>query len=222
MAGLTAKEMEYEAKIVYEGIASADAPGYTSRQWSVILTQAQEKIVNEVIADGWDKNETNRRIIANLLEERDITSADDIKPYDRWKNSYSVNIPDDYMHIAEDYANDRIRVRPVTYDYVHSNIDNPFENPFKDEFWRLTKSKGVIVITDGNALSSYSTAYIKRPKPIITAPLTVAIEGKTKVSDCELDPIVHREIVRRAARLADAYTNNQLGYQLNALESQKI
>jgi hypothetical protein len=221
MAGLTAREMEYEAKIVYEGIASADAPGYTSRQWSVLLTKAQEKIIEAVIEEGWDKNETNRRIISKLLVNWEA-ETNTIDVYNRWNNAFKVILPVNYMHIAEDYANDKVRVRPVTYDYVHSNIYNPFENPFKDEFWRLTDATGVIVLTDGSELSKYSLSYIKRPEPIITNTLTEPIEGNTSYADCKLDPIVHRRIVDRAARLADAYTNNQLGYQLNALESQKI
>jgi len=219
MAGLTAREMEYEAKIVYEGIASSDAPGYTSRQWSVLLTKAQESIIKEIINDGWDKNEVNRRVISKLLAS---WTASGISSYTRWNNSYRIAFPSDYMHIAEDYANNKIRVRPVTYDYVHSNINNPFQNPYKDEYWRLVDTEGVIVITDGTPLTNYSIVYIKRPSPIITANLTddTAIEGNKDYKDCELDPAIHREIVNRAARLADAYINNQLGYQLNVLESQ--
>ena len=220
MAGLTAKEMEYEAKVVYEALASADAPGYTTRQWSIILTQAQEKVVAEVISDGWDSTEVNRRIVSRLLNTSN--KAEHITKFEGgpFDNTFKVKLPKDYMHIVSDTANGRIRVKPVAYDYVLANLNNPFEKPDMSVFWRVTDGEYALIITDGTRLSKYRITYIKRPTPIITGRLTNPIEGYVDPKDCELDPIVHRRIVDRAGRLADAYVNNQVGYQLAQIEEQ--
>ena len=65
---MTAREMRYEAEIIYESIASQDAPGYTDREWSVLLTQAQENIILDICKSGLDENELNRRKISKLLK----------------------------------------------------------------------------------------------------------------------------------------------------------
>lgn len=215
MAGLTAREMQYEAKIAYEALASSDAPGYTDRQWSILLTQAQEKIIREILAEGWDKNETNRRIISTLLK---TTTVEDFVEFDL-TNSWKIEFPKDYFHIVKDTLND-VKISSKSWDFVDANLDNPFEKPYNKEFWRLVHEKGAVILTDGSSPTNYKLTYIKRPKPIITKKLDSAIEGVTNPTNCELDPVAHRKIVERAARLAEAYTNNQLGYQLKTIEEQ--
>lgn len=228
MTGLTAPQMLYEAKIVYEAIASADAPGYTSRQWSVLLTQAQENIIMETRKMGFDFDEFNRRLSHKLLTEKTISIAAEeemgetvILNQPLGSNSYEVPLETDYLHIVKDTANSVVRVRPVSYDFYHTNIDNPFENPTSDEFWRLTGKDSLIIITDGSPLAKYHLIYLRRPKPIIVAdlPEDKAIEGHYLQTDCELDHSVHRLIVNEAAKLAHAYTGNQLGYQIQSIES---
>lgn len=46
---------------------------------------------------------------------------------------------------------------------------------------------------------------MKRPKPIILADLDgLTIDGESTPSNCELDPILHHEILKRAVELAKA------------------
>lgn len=49
---MTPLEMKYEAELLYESIASADAPGYDNKEWSHILTMAQEEVVKRIIDNG--------------------------------------------------------------------------------------------------------------------------------------------------------------------------
>lgn len=223
MAGLTAKEMQYEAKIVYEALASADAPGYTDRQWSILLTQAQEKVIIEIINEGLDKNESNRRAISKLLTPVTLNLKD--LPTSFWPNSKLISFPEVYFHMVYDNIDDTIKLKSVSYDYVNANLSNPFENPNEKEFWKVVSNEGIIIITDGvTEISKYKLIYLKKPIPIITKE-NIEIEGykvtgaENQIS-CELDPIIHRRIVERAGRLAEAYVNNQAGYQLSRLEEQ--
>jgi hypothetical protein len=227
MAGLTAREMQYEAKIVYEALASADAPGYTDRQWSILLTQAQEKVVMEIINEGFDKDETNRRIISKLLTRESIDRpAVGFRPY-IFNNSIQIELPEDYLHIAYDNVNGDISVKAVSHDFIDANIKNPFEKPYPEEFWRVVAENNVVIVTDGTTeVNKYNMVYIKKPEPIITR-VNITIEGiEAETTDgqrhCKLDPIVHRRIVERAGRLAEAYVNNQAGYQLSMIEEKSI
>lgn len=56
-------------------------------------------------------------------------------------------------------------------------------------------------------ITKYSVRYLSRPNPIILSDLEdegVSINGQTKETPCELDPILHEEIIQRAVELAKA------------------
>ena len=203
MTGLTAQQMKYEAQLAYEALASADAPGYTDKQWSILLTQAQENLVLSLCRSGMDAEELGRRAISSLIEEKDNLhiTADTMIP-----NGYRASLEEDYLHILKDTANQGVRVKPVSYDFLHANLENPFEKPTSKEFWRLVGKQSVIIVTDNTDLENYSMVYVKRPEPIITS--DIEIEGYEGPKDCELDHSVHRIIVSEAANLALAYTRN--------------
>lgn len=184
MAGLTASEMMYEAKVLYESMASADAPGFTPREWSVLLSQAQEKVVLDICADGVDKNEFNVRALAQLREYGvisggSITSAVSTTGY---QNSYFVSKTSlsrlqgwfhyDPLFYFEQRGTTNtltnIKIKTIPQDYTSSNLSNPYKKPSKITFWQLPyKDMKEIVITDGSTLTNYYCGYIKKPYPII-------------------------------------------------------
>ena len=116
---------------------------------------------------------------------------------------------DKFLHILKDTANHSVKVKPVSYDFVHANSENPFEKPYDREYWRLTGKKSVIIVTDGEELETYDIIFIKRPSPIITAEnITIEEYDDGNVLHSELDPVTHRSIVKEAAKLAFEYTRN--------------
>ena len=208
MAGLTANEMKYEAQIAYEALASADAPGYTDKQWSILLTQAQENLVLSLCRSGMDAEELGRRAISKLIVEDDEPA---IESYGMINSAYRVTLEEDYLHILKDTANQEVRVKPVSYDFLHANFENPFEAPSNKEYWRLMGKQSVIIVTDGTKLEGYKIIYVKRPEPIIVdikSKPGIIVEGIEGPRDCKLDHSVHRIIVGEAANLALAYTRN--------------
>ena len=62
---MTATDMSYEFNIVYESIASMAAPGYTEREKSVLLTQAQEEII--IVVDPATSKKKNSDYTAMLV-----------------------------------------------------------------------------------------------------------------------------------------------------------
>jgi hypothetical protein len=66
-------------------------------------------------------------------------------------------------------------------------------------------TKTVEIIPGPNeTVTSYSVRYVRVPAPIIVADLDgLTIDGHKKKSDkCEIDPILHEEILQRAVELA--------------------
>ena len=111
------------------------------------------------------------------------------------------------------------QVIPLRYDEYTAKMSKPFKRPNKHQAWRLNNSgsisankyiKCVEIITtpeyDDKDLT-YTVRYLRRPKPIIVGNLDgLTINGYTyddvKDIGCELDPILHEEILQRAVELA--------------------
>lgn len=112
-----------------------------------------------------------------------------------------------------------LQVIPLRYDEYTAKMSKPYKRPLKHQAWRLNNSgsisnsryiKCVEVITTpeyDNKDLTYTVRYLRRPLPIIVGDLDgLTINGKdyddVKDIGCELDPILHEEILQRAVELA--------------------
>jgi hypothetical protein len=99
-------------------------------------------------------------------------------------------------------------------------MSKPFKRPLKNQAWRLINSgsvsgsnylKCVEIVTSpdydsetGDTLT-YSIRYVRKPRPIIVGNLDgLDINGEVYDSSkqCELDPILHEDVLQRAVELA--------------------
>lgn len=229
---MTAPEMEYEFKVVYESIASGNAPGYTSREISVLLTQAQRDIVLELAQKGPDMTDYERTILGGqlyggggtggLFKRFNSVIAEDTGT--TYQYGYITTMPADFFYpfieTIETDTTHNIPVKPVSHDAVASNLSNPFAKPYSGLFWRVFENNYLVFIGDGATTPTYVKGiYIKKPTPIITAILTTGtIDGLIAVTDCQLPEMVHRDIVYKAAKKAYAAVKDQAGYQLQNIE----
>lgn len=116
------------------------------------------------------------------------------------------------------------QVIPLRYDeYIHL-MSKPFKRPLKNQAWRLinygadSDKYAELIAGPGVTFSAsnYRVRYIRFPKPIIVGDLdglsinnyyktgtTAPAGGGTPISGgCELDPIIHEDILQRAVELA--------------------
>lgn len=227
---MTAQQMEYEFLITYESIASAAAPGYTSREISILLTQAQEDIVKEVCNDGIDKNDFNRNVVKTLKRHISVnlnTLPNSSTPLPGKEYDLNVLVGANkffYPHTEILMFNSSYRGKIIPMDLdAYTNLNNPFKKPTATKFWRIYKdTKMLFIHPTGLPLSNHfaSITYIAKPTPIITATLLLeeAIEGVTAITNSCLDELVHRDIVYKAAKKAYAAVKDQLGYQIQTNE----
>ena len=243
MAKLTAAEMQREAKLIYESIVSGDAPGYTPREWSELLTQAQEFVIQEIIEKGFDRNEKNRKSIDRLIKSATITGGSISAGH--LDNSFTINLETDYYHIINKYVDvqdsvpatfEKIKTVPISHQAYKSNINNPFRKPFVDNnnndglIWELVYNDSsnrqiLVIVPNGYTVTNVYLDYLKDPEPIVVPYnyTSGTIEGLdlttvTTGQNCELSSIVQRDIVKKAANLAAAYTRDRLGYQMQKIE----
>ena len=116
-------------------------------------------------------------------------------------------------------------VKPLQFDEYDRLMSKPFKRPLKEQAWRLiindTANKADLIVGPTDTITAYTLRYVKKPKPIIVGPLDgLTIDGYCYVGDntpipgstpsanypethgCELDPILHEEILQRAVELA--------------------
>lgn len=233
---MNATQMSYEFNVVYEAIASNDAPGYEPHEKSLILSTAQEEVLNDILEEGIEENEFNRLAISPLIKKIEVASGN-ITSNSHYSNGYTIDIAtassitlDDVRYFVNERANSDVDITPISHDFYKANKDNPFKNPDSTEFWRLVNdlsdSATIYIITDSTALTTYKLDYLTKLTPIIVPGVTASnvIDGTTVDTtintnglDCTLHHSVHRKIINKAAQNADVYIQNQLGVQLRKI-----
>lgn len=117
-------------------------------------------------------------------------------------------------------------VVPISYKEYEREMSKPFAQPLKKQAWRLLQNDGSGYDVDtelilkqsiadkvvptaeevGDITVVYKIRYVRRPKPIILEALPdgLEIDGQSEASSCELNPIIHMDILNKAVELAIA------------------
>ena len=215
--------------VLYNNITSNQAPGLNAYEKSVFLTKGQDEILKNYFnpkskgnttQDGFDGN-AKRQVDFSMLTSVETKSSGFESPlFDTRENTKSVGLPSKLMfainEVAEVTRNNKqviLQIIPIKFDEYSRLMCKPYKRPLKYQAWRLTNNnisnKADIVIGPSDTLTKYTIRYVRRPNPIIVSDLDgLTIEGKSTASKCELDPILHEEILQRAVELAKvAWTN---------------
>lgn len=115
-------------------------------------------------------------------------------------------------------------VVPISYKEYDREMSKPFAQPLKKQAWRLFQNNATgydidseLIIKQmyfdkykaspanpGDIGVTYKIRYVRRPNPIILEdmPNNLDIDGQSTASDCELNPIIHMDILNKAVELA--------------------
>jgi hypothetical protein len=213
-------EFSNEFDVLYNNIMSNAAPGLNEYEKSVFLTKAQEEIVKNHFnpngnkyREGLDDSPKRQIDFSELIKvgEGVIT---DTSPLTFDKRAKVYNLPEDiFIIINESIETDKgpRQLIPISYSEYTRLMSKPYKEPVKYQAWRLittsTNNITVELIANSNeSITQYKVRYIKKPTPIITADLSeygdVTINGISNISECELNPNIHQEILQRAVELA--------------------
>lgn len=182
-----------------------------------VLFILNEKLIvsnGEVSMGFWYKIGENRVIEADT----DILAA--------LNNSLNLNTP--YSSIADANLNgwqyqprkaasqQEYVIVPISYKEYDREMSKPYAQPLKKQAWRLFQNSSAEfdVNTElipkhtvtSRANLTYRIRYVRRPRPIIleTLPNDLQIDGEYEESNCELNPIIHMDILNKAVELAIA------------------
>jgi len=240
---MTSQEMSKEFNIVFESVASMNAPGYTEYEKSILLTQAEYDITIETAQVASDTNDYARTILAKLLTPYTglgaPTQATNVFGNTNTVRAYTITLSTtlglEFFYPFVEFAVTgsggtayERACKPIDYNTYYTSLSNPYAKPYVDLYWRLYDGDHLTIITDGTALTTpyLKGLYVKKPTPIITTAAAPAftIDGYLNtdgVKNSQLNEIIHREIVYRAAMKAYAAMKDQAGYQLQNAEQQE-
>lgn len=228
---MTTQEFSSEFEVLYNNVMSNQAPGLDEYEKSVFLTKAQNEILKNYFnpkgnkyREGFDDNPKRQIDFSSLIKvvEPEVIAQDSsyIKMDDRSK---LYTLPEDILFIINETAQlssgsstRYISIVPISFEEYNRLMSKPYKCPLKNQGWRLLQfsANSIAEIVAIGTLSKYKVRYVKRPNPIILTTLNetysnISIDGKTEITECELDPILHPEILQRAVELAKAaYTGD--------------
>ena len=228
---MTNQEFSNEFDVLYNNIMSNQAPGLDEYEKSVFLTKAQDEIVKNYFnpkgnkyQEGFDGNEKRQIDFSMIMRSNKISSGFTDGVFD--SRGKVITIDSDVMMILNEYATVtraksvgdtnstsetvRLTIVPINYTEYSRLMSKPYKRPLKWQAWRLLTNDGTtkraeIIVGPNDTLTAYNIRYIKRPQAIILSDLEgVTLDNKTTAQECELDPILHQEILQRAVELAKA------------------
>lgn len=182
---------------------------------SIFLTKAQEQIVLELYQE-LEQSEEVRKYLSNLIKTDNyapVGEQDETLINNNFK-SYKVEISNDILFMIYEQCtlsdenncinNKIVSVVPTIHDDLDKVLKNPFKSPNRRKVIRLDFDNKIELISKYN-ISNYKVRYLKKPNPIILVALEDNLSinnGDTKVSNGEINPILHERIVQRAVQLA--------------------
>ncbi len=227
---MTTKEFSDEFDTLLDSYRAINSFGNTSSEVSinldeyeksVFLTQAQEELVKKLYngfnidSQSFEDTEESRKYLANFIKTVVITNKTTGKT-GLSTNSIFYTLPDEVLFITYEsvkfdntntptWINGRsASVVPVKQDEYFKISNSPYKGPNSRRVLRLDIDLVVVEILSVYGIASYTVRYLAKPNPIILTTLTpnTSINGLTVVTECTMNPILHREILKRAVELA--------------------
>ena len=210
--------------LLYNNITSNQAPGLNEWEKSVFLTKAEKEIVKNyftanssgnVTKEGFDDSAKRQADFSVLMKTATCSQAIVTGKIDDRSTGYTF--PNDVFIVINEsvkVGNIIKQVVPLKYDEYLRLMSKPYKRPLKYQVWRLINSGSVsgsvstktveIIAGPSDSITSYSIRYVRTPKPIIVGNLDgLTIDGQATMSSvCEIDPILHEDILQRAVELA--------------------
>lgn len=228
---MTNQEFSNEFDVLYNNIMSNQAPGLDEYEKSVFLTKAQDEIIKNYFNpkgnkynEGFDGNEKRQIDFSMIVRSIAITTGFTAGTFDT--RGKAVILPKDIIMILNEHVlvtrakstgdpgsaqeSVRLTIVPIEYKEYSRLMSKPYKRPLKWQAWRLlnnstTNNSAEIITGPNDTLTSYNIRYIKKPRAIILSDLEgVTLDGQSKAQTCELDSILHPEILQRAVELAKA------------------
>lgn len=214
---MTAQEMHYNFELMLNEQGMMDK-SFTSYDVSMFLNRSQNDIVEGFYSSRinpesgyFELDERARAMLAFLIESTQILAAAfDNSSNKLHDNAVFADLPSNFLYALEEdctvsytdcngsSGSRKARVLPIRHDEYSMNINNVYKKPWRDLVWRMDFSgssgqkKHELIYGEGTSITVYRLRYLRKP---------VEIDINNGV-DCELNPMLHEEVVDRAVAFA--------------------
>lgn len=225
---MTNQEFSNEFDILYNNVVGNQAPGLDPYEKSVFLTKAQEDVIislykgNNPYGTSFEETEELRRCLNELIRTATLSPIEIGDNFKISKSSAVFELPREagttdskvwfIIYEAVNFeentspckSGEDIPVIPVTHDEYHRIKANPFKGANNRRVLRLDLDNNKVELVTKNAIASYFLKYIEKPTPIIliNLPQGLSIDNTSNITQCKLNPLLHRAILERAVNLA--------------------
>ena len=230
---MTLQEFNTNFDLLYNNIASNQAPGLDEYEKSVFLTNAQLELVKNYFnpkgnkyQEGFDQSPKRQLDFSTITDLKVYNITDALSNVTKFNDDSIVfRYDDNFLFIIQELAtvtdsvtgrDKNVNIRSITNVEYMMAMNKPYKYPFKHEGWRIIHNtddrKLELLLSYGDSFKSYKIRYIKRPTPIILTDLSslgLTIDGISTPTDCILDESMHAEIVQRAVELAKMSYDSQ-------------
>ena len=217
---MTNLEFSHEMDVIYENINKGGAVGLKPYEKSVILTTAQEKLVQSLAT-------SDLSIISSLV--RTVNTPVDLTVINKIdERAFSFKMPSAYLAILSEKAIHHTHANPTLAQKVFYSVipltpieytatqTKPYSYPPRRTAWRLINSGENISNTlkrveilgrPGKPLHEYRATYLVLPMPIILEDLTgtYTIRGRAVETETNLVSSLHPMILEYAVTLAEKF-----------------
>lgn len=149
---MTNKEFSNEFDVLYNSIASNQAPGLDEYEKSVFLTKAQSEILREYFNSrvdgtngGFDGSQKRQYDFSQLIKTTTLSEVSDTTKLDN--RSKCFLFPEDYFLSVNEIISDSIRqysVVSISYSDYQRLMMKPYAYPPKKTVWRLFTSTSTV------------------------------------------------------------------------------
>lgn len=215
------QEFNNEFDILYNNIASNQAPSLDLYEKSVYLTLAEEQLAltyyngKNSSLDSFEKTEELRRYLATLV--RTETLSPEGTSLILAQNSTIFTLPSRLWFITYEkakYADDEegcaagkeVSVVPVTQDDLERTLENPFRGPNLRRVLRLDIEDNQVELLSKYRIANYTVRYLEYISPIVLTDLDdgLTVNGESQETECKFPEGLHRTILELAVNLAAA------------------
>ena len=227
---MNAEEWDVQFDVLYNNITSNQAPGLNTHEKSLFATKAQDEYLKNLfnpksnkLQEGFDGSPKRQMDFSTITKVNKVTTFGNAL-FDPRTNSKSAAFPDNVwliiherVEVSRDGISVPLTVIPISFDEYDRLMSKPFKRPLKYQAWRLINNDGGnksdLIVGPNDIISAYTLRYLRKPKPIILGPLdglTIdgycftgdGVTGAQETAGCELDPMIHEEVLQRAVELA--------------------
>lgn len=200
-------------KSYFDGTLNAQRQGFDDSSRRQVDFSSLIKVATLTASTDTTSNFDDRGIIYDLPKRTGKTGTSSAEVL------FILNEKLSYTPTDKKIPNKDFVIVPINYKEYDREMSKPYAQPLKKQAWRLFQNSSTgfdlkteliprwdykKAVEDKKGSFIYKIRYVKRPQPIILEDLpdNLEIDGENKESSCELNPILHMDILNKAVELA--------------------